>query len=85
MQSTLIIVDDEKFKYTYQLIGETIFDKYYQYDKDVRNYIVKIPALTAKYHIFNWAVQIPKEINREIVAIPTKQPPSSRRRVSLTF
>ncbi len=72
LQSTLIIVDDGKFKYTYQLIGETIFDKYYQYDEDVQNYIVKIPALTAKYHIFNWGIQIPKDINKKIVAIPNK-------------
>jgi len=72
LQSTLIIVEDDKFKYTYQLIGETLFDKNNQYDKDVKNYIVKIPALTAKYHIFNWGIQIPKEINKEIVAIPNK-------------
>jgi hypothetical protein len=72
LQSTLIIVEDDRFKYTYQLIGESLFDKYNQYDKEVKNYIVKIPPLTAKYHIFNWGVQIPKEINRDIVAIPNK-------------
>ena len=70
LQSTLIIVEDDRFKYTYQLIGESLFDKHNQYDKNTKNYIVKIPALTAKYHIFNWGVQIPKEINKEIVAIP---------------
>ena len=72
LESTLIIVEDDRFKYTYQLIGESLFDKHNQYDKEVKNYIVKIPSLTAKYHIFNWGVQIPKEINREIVAIPNK-------------
>jgi len=72
LQSTLVIVDEERFKYTYQLLGEAIFDKYYQYDKNSQNYIIKIPALTAKYHILNWGVQIPKEVNQNIVAISNK-------------
>ena len=42
------------------------------YDKDTGIYMVRIPSLTAKYHIFNWGVQISKEINRDIVAIPNK-------------
>ncbi len=48
----------------HRLIGE------YKYDEKSGDYIVNIPSQTAKYRILNYAVEIPKEINRKIIAIP---------------
>lgn len=42
----------------------------YKYDEKSGDYIVSIPSETAKYRILNYAVEIPKEINRKIIAIP---------------
>lgn len=42
----------------------------YKYDEKNGDYIVNIPSETAKYKILNFAVEIPKEINRKIIAIP---------------
>ena len=50
----------------HRLIGE------YEYNSSDGDYIVIIPASTNKYKILNFAVEIPKKINRKIIAIPNK-------------
>ena len=63
---TRLDIEDEFGIFRHNLIAEDY------YDKDSGKYMVSIPSMTAKYHIFNWGIQIQKEINREIVAIPDK-------------
>jgi len=63
---TRLEIEDEFGIFRHNLIAEDY------YDKDTGRYMVSIPSMTAKYHIFNWGIQIQKEINREIVAIPDK-------------
>jgi len=48
----------------HKIIGE------YNLDTKTNDYIITIPSKTAKYRILNYAVEIPKEINRKIIAIP---------------
>lgn len=65
LQSTIMVIDDGKIEYKHTLLGDSAFDKY-----DTKEYLVKIPPQTAKFHILNYSVEIPKEINRKIIAIP---------------
>jgi len=51
----------------HHLLGE------YKYDEDNEDYIINIPSKTNKYKILNYAVEIPKEINRRIISIPNKK------------
>lgn len=44
----------------------------YEYDTKTSEYIINIPSETSKYKILNFAVEIPREINRKIVAIDNK-------------
>ena len=63
---TRLEIEDEFGKLRHNLIAEDY------YDKNTGKYMVRIPSITAKYHIFNWGIQIPKEINREIILIPDR-------------
>ncbi len=63
---TRLEIEDEFGIFRHNLIAEDY------YDKDTGRYIVRIPSITAKYHIFNWGIQIPREVNREIILIPDK-------------
>ena len=63
---TRLEIEDEVGILRHSLISEDY------YDKSTGRYVVRIPSMTAKYHIFNWGIQIPKEINKEIVVIPNK-------------
>lgn len=68
LHQTLMIVDIKgvgEIKHT--LLGDGYYDKY-----KTKEFKVDIPSLTAKYHILSFAVEIPKEINRKIIAIPNK-------------
>jgi len=63
---TRLEIEDDFGIFRHNLIAEDY------YDKDTGKYMVSIPSMTAKYHIFNWGIQIQKDINREIIAIPDK-------------
>ena len=63
---TRLEIEDEFGIFRHNLIAEDY------YDKDTGRYMVRIPSITAKYHIFNWGIQIPQELNREIILIPDK-------------
>jgi hypothetical protein len=63
---TRLEIEDEIGIFRHNLIAEVY------YDKDSGKYMVRIPSMTAKYHIFNWGIQIPQKINREIILIPDK-------------
>jgi hypothetical protein len=63
---TRLEIEDEIGIFRHNLIAEDY------YDKDSGKYMVRIPSMTAKYHIFNWGIQIPQKINREIILIPDK-------------
>lgn len=58
------VVYDEKGGH--RLIGE------YEYNSTDGDYLIYIQAKTNKYKILNFAVEIPKKINRKIIAIPNK-------------
>lgn len=58
------VVFDEKGGH--RLIGE------YEYNTKDGDYLIYIQAKTNKYKILNFAVEIPKKINRKIIAIPNK-------------
>ena len=62
---TIDIVGVGEIRHT--LIGKSFFDKY-----NTKEFKIEIPSITAKYHILNFAVEIPKEINRKIIAIDNK-------------
>lgn len=64
MRHTDIVYKKDGKEVGHSLLGD------YQYDKDSGEYHVNIPAMTAKMQILNYAVEIPKEINKKIVAIP---------------
>ena len=66
LATTRFEIEDEFGILRHNLIAEDY------YDKDSGKYMIRIPSMTAKYHIFNWGIQIPKEVNRDIVAIPNK-------------
>lgn len=51
---------------SHSLIGNHTYSSKYD------SYIITIPSDTNKFKILNFAVEIPKEINRKIVAIPNK-------------
>ena len=63
---TRLEIEDEFGIFRHNLIAEDY------YDKDTGRYMVRIPSITAKYHIFNWGIQMPRELNREIILIPDK-------------
>jgi hypothetical protein len=63
---TRLEIEDEFGIFRHNLIAEDY------YDKDTGRYMIRIPSITAKYHIFNWGIQIPREVNREIILIPDK-------------
>jgi hypothetical protein len=63
---TRLEIEDEIGIFRHNLIAEDY------YDNDSGKYMVRIPSMTAKYHIFNWGIQIPQKINREIIRIPDK-------------
>jgi hypothetical protein len=66
LSMTRLEIEDEIGILRHNLIAEDY------YDKDTGKYMVRIPSMTAKYHIFNWGIQIPQNINREIILIPDK-------------
>lgn len=51
---------------SHNILGKHYFDS----EKDI--YIINIPSETNKFKILNFAIEIPKEINRKIVSIPNK-------------
>ena len=57
---------EKKLEHGHHLLGE------YTLDIEKGFYLVQIPARTAKYHILNFGVEIPKEMNRDILKIPIK-------------
>lgn len=65
LQATLLYIDNGVYEYKHTLLGASIYDKY-----DSKEYKIQIPSATAKYHILNYAVEIPKEINKKIIEIP---------------
>jgi len=66
LRYTDFIIEEKNIKRGHMLLGDFILDK------ETNKYAVKIPPATAKYYILNYTVQIPKEINRKIIAIPNK-------------
>lgn len=68
LHSTLMTVDiKQEGEIRHTLIGDSYYDKYKS-----KEFIIEIPSLTAKYHILNFSVEIPREINRKIIQIPNK-------------
>jgi hypothetical protein len=55
-----------KIEDSHTLLGESSFDT------EKGNYRVLIPSKTSQYHILNFAVEIPRELNRLILSIPFK-------------
>jgi len=66
LRQTDLIYETERFERGHMILG-----KYFE-DKETGRYAIKIPSETAKYHILNFAIQIPKELNKKIIAIPNK-------------
>ena len=64
LRYTDMIVENDKFEHRHLLLGK------FELDKETGNYAVKIPSETAKFHILHYSVEIPREINRKIIAIP---------------
>jgi len=63
------IVKHDKIKNTEN--GHMLLGDYY-HDKEIGSYIIKVPAKTSQYIIQSTCVEIPEEINQEIVRIPNK-------------
>lgn len=64
LRHTDMIIEVQNYKHHHMLLGDFILDE------EAGNYAIQIPPMTAKFHILNYAVEIPKEINQKIVAIP---------------
>lgn len=64
LRYTDMIIEVQNYKYHHMLLGDFVLDE------EAGNYAIQIPPMTAKFHILNYAVEIPKEINQKIVAIP---------------
>lgn len=64
LRHTDMIIEVQNYKHHHMLLGDFILDE------ETGNYAIQIPPMTAKFHILNVAVEIPKEINQKIVAIP---------------
>jgi len=64
LRHTDMIVENENFEHRHMLLGDFALD--YKTNK----YAVIMPAKTAKFHILHYAVEIPKDLNQKIVAIP---------------
>lgn len=60
----------------HRLLGE------YKLDIVTNQYCVEIPNKTAKYHILNFAVEIPKQTNQRILKIPHTKP---RLKATITY
>ena len=56
-----------KEKGGHRLIGE------YDHDTETQDYIIYIPAKTNQYKILNFAVEIPRKLNRRIISIPNSK------------
>jgi len=76
MQKTLMQVKQGKKEYTHTLLGRSFFDE------EDYEYIIQIPAETAKYHIYSTGVAIPQSYNEKIVAIPNNK---SRLKALISF
>ena len=76
MQKTLMQVKQGKKEYTHTLLGCSFYD-----EKDFE-YIIQIPAKTAKYHIYSTGVAIPQKYNDKIVAISNNK---SRLKALISF
>jgi len=66
LRHTDFIIDIQGKKRGHAILGD------YYYDQDSNNYMIEIPSKTAKFHILNYAIRIPKEINKKLIAIPKK-------------
>lgn len=64
LRHTDMIMIYGKKEYRHMLLGS------FALDIETSNYGVEIPSQTAKYYILNYAVEIPKEINRKIIEMP---------------
>lgn len=64
LRHTDLIYTQDGVEYGHSLIGD------YMYNEETGYYAIEIPSKTAKFKILNYAVEVPKEINRKIVAIP---------------
>lgn len=64
LRHTDMIVENENFEYGHMLLGDFVLDH------KTNKYAVVMPAKTAKFHILHYAVEIPRELNQKIVAIP---------------
>ncbi len=76
MQKTLMQVKQGKKEYTHTLLGRSF------YDEEDYEYIIQIPAETAKYHIYSTGVSIPQKYNDKIVAIENSK---SRLKALISF
>ena len=76
MQKTLMQVKQKKKEYTHTLLGRSFFNE------ESYEYIIQIPAETAKYHIYSTAVAIPQKFNDKIVAIENSK---SRLKALISF
>ena len=76
MQKTLIQVKQKSKIYTHTLLGHSF------YDEDNFEYIIQIPAETAKYHIYSTGVSIPEKLNEKIVSIENSK---SRLKALISF
>jgi hypothetical protein len=64
LRHTDMIIENESFEYGHMLLGDFVLDH------KTNKYAIVMPAKTAKFHIMHYAVEIPKELNQKIVAIP---------------
>lgn len=67
LRNTELTFYDEVNKIEYgghRIIGE------YKYEEETNDYTICIPPTTAKKHILGYSVEIPKQINKKILAIP---------------
>lgn len=76
MQKTLMQVKQKKKEYTHTLLGRSF------YNEEDSEYIIQIPAETAKYHIYSTSVSIPKKLNEKIVGIENRK---SRLKALISF
>ena len=63
MKKTILFVTKNNKVLNHSLLGNGY------YDVDTEEYIIEVPAATAKYHIYNTGVSIPQVYNEKIVQI----------------
>jgi len=76
MRNTDIQIKKGSKKYKHMLLGNSF------YNEKTYEYIIEIPAETAKYHIYTTGVSIPQKLNEKIVAIENSK---SRLKALISF